>query len=140
MATLAVLAALVVVVLDLLLTSRISLFFDLAFIAICLTAAMSVRPRDFFVVGVLPPLLMLGTIVVLAAVARGAVAEPVDGLIQAVVSGLAHHAGGLIAGYGSTLGIIALRQMAIRNAGRIRAESSHRRESASRGSADLFSS
>jgi len=127
-ATLAVLAAFVVVVLDLLLTRRVSLFYDLAFVAICLAAALSVRPRDFFVVGVLPPLLMLGTIGVLAVLARGAVAEPVDGLIQAVVSGLAHHSGGLIAGYGSTLGIIALRQMAMRNAGRIRP-----------GSADLHS-
>lgn len=122
MATLSVLAALVVVGLDLLLSSRLGLLFDLAFIAICLTAALSVRTRDFFVVGVLPPLLMLATIVVLAAVARGAVAEPADGLIQAVVSGLAHHAGALITGYGLTLVILALRQLAIRNSGKIRSE------------------
>lgn len=122
MATLAVLAALVVVVLDLLLTSRVSLVFDLGFIAICLAAALSVRPRDFFVVGVMPPLLMLATILVLAAVAPGAVAQPIDGLIQAVVSGLAHHAGGLIAGYSVTLIILALRQLAIRNSGRLRSE------------------
>lgn len=137
MATLAVLAALVVVVLDLLLTGRISLVFDLAFVAICVAAALSVRPRDFFVVGVMPPLLMLATILVLAAVSPGAVAQPVDGLIQAVVSGLAHHAGGLIAGYGLTLIILALRQLAIRNSGRLRSKSSHRREAAFRGSADL---
>jgi hypothetical protein len=139
-ATLAVVAALVVVVLDLLLTSRIGLIFDLAFVTICLTAALSVRPRDFFVVGVLPPLLMLGAVVVLAVLARGAVAEPVDGLIQAVVSGLAHRAGGLIAGYGGTLAIIALRQVAMRNAGRIRAEASHPRDSAPRRPANLLSS
>jgi len=120
-ATLAVLAAIAVVVIDLILTSRISLVFDLGFIAICLAAALSVRPRDFFVVGVMPPLLMLTTILVLASVAPGAVAQPVDGLIQAVVSGLAHHAGGLIAGYGLTLVILALRQLAIRNSGRLRA-------------------
>lgn len=135
--TLAVLAALVVVVLDLVLTGRISLVFDLAFIAICLAAAFSVRPRDFFVVGVLPPLLMLATILVLAVVSPGAVAQPVDGLIQAVVSGLAHHAGGLSAGYGLTLIILALRQLAIRNSGRLR--SSHQREATTRGSADLHS-
>jgi len=138
-ATLAVLAALVVVLLDLLLTGRISLVFDLGFIAICLAAALSVRPRDFFVVGVMPPLLMLATILVLAAVSPGAVAQPVDGLIQAVVSGLAHHAGGLIAGYGLTLVILALRQLAIRNSGQLRSESHHRREAVSRASADLHS-
>ena len=135
MATLAVLAVLVVVVLDLLLTDRLSLFFDAAFIAICLMAALAVRPRDFFAVGVLPPLLMLGTLLILALMVRGAIAEEVDGLIQAVVSGLAHHAGSLIAGYGATLSIIALRQAARRNAGRIRAQTSARRKSASSRSA-----
>jgi hypothetical protein len=38
-----------------------------------------------------------------------------------VVSGLAHHARALVAGYGLTLALLALRQVAIRNAGRIRA-------------------
>ena len=120
--TLAAVAVLVVVVLDLLLTGEATLFFDLAFVATCVAAALSVRPRDFFAVGVLPPLLMLGTVLILAIVARGAIAEEVDGLIQAVVSGLAHHAGGLTAGYGLTLAILALRQLAMRNSGRIRAD------------------
>ena len=42
------------------------LFFDLCFVAICLAAALMVRPRDFFTVGVLPPLLMFGTMVLVA--------------------------------------------------------------------------
>jgi hypothetical protein len=37
-----------------------------------------------------------------------------------VVSGLAHHAGALVAGYGLTLAVLALRQVAARNAGTIR--------------------
>lgn len=120
--TLAVLATLLVVVLNQLFTGEVTVFFDLAFVAICTTAALSVRPRDFFAVGVLPPLLMFGTVLLLAFVDRGAIADKADGLVQAVVSGLAHHAGALVAGYGLTLGILALRQLARRNSGRIRTE------------------
>ena len=113
-------AALVVVVIDLLLTREVTLLFDLAFVVICVAAAFSVRPRDFFAIGVLPPLLMLGTVLILGIVARGAVADDGDGLIQAVVSGLAHRAGALVAGYALTLGILALRQVARQNAGKVR--------------------
>lgn len=108
--TLAALAVLAAVVLDLLFTGRATWFSDVAFVAICVAAALSVRARDFFPVGVLPPLLMFGTVLTLAVVARGAIAEEVDGLVQAVVSGLAHHAGGLTAGYTLTLAILAVRQ------------------------------
>lgn len=119
-ATLSALTALLVVLVDLLLSDELSLFFDLAFVAVCVAAALTVRPRDFFMVGVLPPLLMFGTVLALALVSRGAIADEVDGLIQAVVSGLAHHAGALAAGYGLALGILALRQVATKNSGRIR--------------------
>ena len=37
-------------------------------------------------------------------------ADPGDGFLQAVVSGLAHHAGSLVVGYALTLAILALRQ------------------------------
>ena len=118
--TLATLATLAVAGVNLLVTGDLSLLFDLAFVAICLAAALAVRPRDFFVVGVLPPLLMLATITLLATVARTAVADEVDSLVQAVVSGLAHHAGGLGAGYALALGVLAIRQVASRNSGRLR--------------------
>lgn len=106
--------ALAVGALNVALTGRLSLFYDLTFAVICLVAAMAVRPRDFFVVGVLPPLLMLGVVTVLAVVVRESVAEPVDSAVQAVVSGLAHHAGGLAGGYLLALLILALRQVAAR--------------------------
>jgi hypothetical protein len=117
---LSTLATFAVAWLNLTLTGGLSLFFDLTFVVLCLVAALAVRPRDFFAVGVLPPLMMMSTITVLSLVARGAVADEVDGLLQAVVSGLAHHAGGLVAGYALTLGVLALRQVALRNAGRLR--------------------
>jgi hypothetical protein len=104
-------AALAVVVLvDVTLTSRLSLLFDLAFVGTCVAAAMGVRPRDFFVTGVLPPLMMFGTVLVLALTSRGSVARVEDGVVQAVVSGLAHHATALVAGYGCALGVLAIRQ------------------------------
>ncbi|HET9858924.1 MAG TPA: DUF6542 domain-containing protein [Nocardioidaceae bacterium] len=120
--TLAVAFSVLVVTLDLLMSGRLTLFYDLSFVVVCLVAALAVRPRDFFAVGVLPPLLMFATVTVLALLAPGSVAEPGDGLIQAVVSGLAHRAGALVAGYALTLGILALRQLAMRNAGRIRGD------------------
>jgi hypothetical protein len=94
--------------------------FDLTFVAVCVAAALLVRPRDFFVVGVLPPLSMLVIVAVLAAFDRTAVADRGDGFAQAAVSGLAHHAGALVVGYILTLGLLALRQVALKNAGAIR--------------------
>ena len=117
---LSVLVALAVAWLNLAIFEELSLLFDAAFVVVCLAAALSVRPRDFFAVGVLPPLLMFATVTLLALFARTAEAEKVDGLVQAVVSGLAHHAGALIAGYATTLVILALRQVAYRNSGRLR--------------------
>ena len=81
---------------------------------VCVAAALCVRPREFFAVGVLPPLLMLGIVLALALLTRKAVADEVDGLVQAVVSGLAHHAGALVTGYGLTLSILAVRQLVLR--------------------------
>jgi hypothetical protein len=112
---------LVAVLLDLQLSNDLGLLFDVAFVLVCIGAALAVRPQDFFMVGVFPPLLMAATVGLLAVLARGSVAEGTDGLLQAVVSGLAHHARALVAGYGLTLALLALRQVAIRNAGRIRA-------------------
>jgi len=119
-AILATAAALAVAGANLSLADELSLVFDAGFVLVCLWAALAVRPRDFFVVGVLPPLLMLGTVTLLALVARGTVADEVDGLVQAVVSGLAHHAGALVAGYSLALVVLALRQVALRNSGRLR--------------------
>lgn len=112
---LALLAVLATAGFDLVLTGRLSLFFDLTFVVVCLVAAFAVRPHDFFVVGVLPPFLMLVTVTSLALTARATVADEVDSLVQAVVSGLAHHAGGLVAGYATALLVLALRQVALRH-------------------------
>jgi hypothetical protein len=112
---------LLVVLVDLLAFRQLTLLFDIAFVMICVAAALAVRPRDFFVIGVFPPLLMLGTVAALSLTFRGTVADRADGLLQAIVSGLAHHSGALIVGYVLTLVLLALRQVARKNAGAIRA-------------------
>lgn len=118
-------ATLAAVLADLLVNGELTLLFDVAFILVCIAAALAVRPRDFFVVGVFPPLLLLGTVTVLCAFDPGAVAEPDDGAIQAVVSGLAHAAGALVVGYSLTLGVLAMRQMAFQQ--RLPAQATRRR-------------
>jgi hypothetical protein len=117
----ATLLLLLVVLLDLLAFRDLTVMSDIAFVMVCVAAALAVRPRDFFVVGVLPPLLMGATVAFVALTVRDAVADPSDGLGQALVSGLAHHAGALVVGYALTLAVLALRQVALRNAGIIRA-------------------
>jgi ATP/ADP translocase len=93
---------------------RLGLFFDLCFILVCLGAALMVRPRDFFTVGVLPPLLMLGTMVIVALNGPKVIATAHDGVVQAVVTGLAHHSLALFAGYAVCLGTLFARQRAAR--------------------------
>lgn len=116
----AVLGVLSVAFVDVMLLGRLSALFDLAFVVTCMGAALLVRPRDFFAVGVLPPLMMLMVVGVLAVWFRDVVAEPGDGLVQALVTGLAHHAGALVTGYAFVLLLLLLRQLAVRNAGAIR--------------------
>lgn len=100
--------------------ARIGLFFDLVFVVACVGAALMVRPRDFFTVGVLPPLALTAAVLVLAVADPAAVAQADDSVAQALVSGLAHHAQALALGYGLALLVLALRQVALRNQGRLR--------------------
>ena len=106
--------------LSLLIGNHLGTAFDVVFVLVCAGSAMWVAPRDFFVVGVLPPLLLAATVAVLAWFDRGAVAKPEDTLVQAFVSGLAHHAKALVIGYALTLVLLALRQVALRRRGLLR--------------------
>ena len=91
--------ALTAVVIDVGLVGRVSLFFDLCFVTMCVGLALAVRPTDFFTVGVLPPLIMVGVFALLGLARPAVIADPGDGVIQAVISGLSHHSGALVAGY-----------------------------------------
>jgi len=96
------------------LVGRLGLFFDACFVATCLLAALMVRPRDFFTVGVLPPLLMLGTMVLVALNGAEVIAARHDNVVQAVVTGLAHHSIALFVGYAVCLATLVLRRGALR--------------------------
>ncbi len=102
--------ALTVVVLEVGIGGRVGSVFDLAFVAVCLIVALLVRPEDFFTVGVLPPLIMLAVFVLVAASQPAAIANGEDGIVQAVVSGLSHHAVALGVGYAGCLLCLAIRE------------------------------
>lgn len=101
--------ALTAVVIDQALLGQVGLFFDICFVLICVAMALAVRPRDFFTVGVLPPLLMGTVFTLLGATRPDTIADPRDGVVQAVVAGLGHHAEALITGYVLCLAILAVR-------------------------------
>lgn len=92
--------------------------FDVVFVALCLYAALSVRPGDFFTVGVLPPLAMAGVVALLGFSQPESVAQPSDGTLQATVTGLSHHSLALVAGYATCLAILAVRRRVLTDAGR----------------------
>lgn len=101
--------ALTITALDLVVFGRLTVFFDICFVLSCMALALLVRPSDFFTVGVLPPLLMVGVFVLIGLTRPDVIADPSDGVVQAVVSGLANHAGALTAGYLLSLGVLAVR-------------------------------
>ena len=95
---------------DVALVGQVGWFFDLCFVVLCLALALAVRPADFFTVGVLPPLLMVGVFVLVGATRPGDLATTHDGAIQAAVTGLASHSIALILGYLLCLGVLVLRR------------------------------
>jgi hypothetical protein len=95
---------------EVLMVGHLQMFFDLCFVVVCLGAALMVRPRDFFTVGVLPPLLMFGTMVIVAINGPKVIATAHDGVVQAVITGLAHHSLALFAGYAVCLLTLLVRQ------------------------------
>ena len=105
---LGVAGTLTAVSIDVALSGRLTQFFDLCFMALCLALAALVRRRDFFVVALLPPLLMIGVFTFVALVARDALADPGDSLVQAVVSGVVTHGIALFVGYALCLGWLGL--------------------------------
>ena len=94
---------------DLSATGRLERIFDSGFIVLCVGMALAVRPQEFFRAGVLPPMLLLTICVVLGLGHRAAIAASDDGLVQSVISGLAHHSGPLLAGYALTLAVLGIR-------------------------------
>ena len=115
--------ALTVVVLDLLLFDRVSPLFDICFVLLCVGLALAVQASDFFTVGVLPPMLMVVVFALLGVARPEVIADPGDGVIQAVVAGLSHHSGALVVGYLLSLVTLAVRHRVLTQAAANRAGS-----------------
>ena len=110
--------ALTLTVVDLALTDRVGPVFDAGFVPLCVALALIVRPSDFFTVGVLPPLLMTGVFLLLAATMPAVLARPSDGVVQALVTGLSRHSAALVCGYLLCLGVLWVRRR-VANRGRL---------------------
>jgi hypothetical protein len=106
---------------------HLRIFFDACFVAVCLMCALLVRPRDFFTVGVLPPLLMLGTMLIVALNGPSVVASAHDGVVQAIVTGLARHSLALFIGYAVCLVVLVLRRRALAYSSNLRGSPAPRR-------------
>jgi hypothetical protein len=117
--SLGVALTLTAVAVDVLLVGSLTLFFDLCFVALCLGLAALVRRQDFYLVALLPPVLMVAVFGFVALVARDAVADPRDSVLQAIVSGVATHGIALFAGYAVCLGWLGWR---LHRNGRLAAE------------------
>jgi hypothetical protein len=102
-------ACVLLVAVDLSVAGQLDRYFDLGFVLLCLGIALAIRPDEFFSVGVLPPMLLLGICGILGIVHRAAIAPADDGIVQAVISGLAHHSGGLLVAHGGLLAVLAVR-------------------------------
>ena len=79
---LALALALTVVALEVTIGGEVGRFFDIAFVLVCVTVALLVRPQDFFTVGVLPPLVMLVVFTLVAVARPAALADRGDSLTQ----------------------------------------------------------
>jgi hypothetical protein len=126
-------ASVLLVLTDLVASGGLGAVFDVGFVLLCVAIALAIRPADFFQVGVLPPMLLLAVCCVLGVVDRDAIGSPGDGVVQAVIAGLAHNAGPLLVGYALALGVLAIRNRVITRA-RAAAERARPRHSNRAGS------
>lgn len=99
--------------LQLLLTDQLGVFFGCCFVLTSLTAALVVRSDGFFVVGILPPVLLIGLLTAVATLEPSAIDAPglaADaGLLQRVIAGIVSQAGALVLGHGGAIGVLGLR-------------------------------
>ena len=102
--------------LDMTLGGEVGRVFDSAFVVVCALVALLVRPQDFFMIGVLPPLVMLVVFALVALSRPRTIGERGDSTAQAVLSGLADHAVALAVGYALCLAVLAVRDQVLRRA------------------------
>lgn len=94
---------------DWLADGTLTYFFDLCFVWVCGVIALRARQGAFYPAAAMPPVLMFSTMLLLAMIDPAIIADPEDGVAQAFVSGLAHHAVGFAAGFALTLLVLQWR-------------------------------
>ena len=102
-------SALLIALLDLVLTGRLTMFFDLSFITLCLGLGQLPRRDALFVVAFAPPAVLVAAFVFLGIVDPDTLGNHDDGVFQAVLTGLIHHAAALAIGYALCLAALGLR-------------------------------
>lgn len=104
-----VLCCLGVGLLDWALTGRLSQFFDLCFITLCLALGRLARREASYAAAFVPPAVLVTALTVLALLDRDLVGEAGAGLGSAVLAGLAAHAAALGVGYALCLAALGIR-------------------------------
>ena len=103
----------VIAVLDVVVDGKLGTLLSVGFILIAVTTPLSVDLRALFAPAILPPLLMIGIILVFAIVAPSTI--PADGLVASagtlprLIAGVIDQATALVVGHLLALGVIALR-------------------------------
>ncbi|KHL10752.1 hypothetical protein CLV56_0984 [Mumia flava] len=99
---------------DIGLTGRLGWFFDVMFVLVSITNALAAGADALYVPMITPPLVMLGVLGIVAAVAPSAIDEPGSppdaSWVQLVVVGLIAHAVALAIGYLAALGTVGWRR------------------------------
>ena len=94
---------------DLLLSGRLTMFFDLGFITLCLGLGRLPGKEASYVVAFAPPLVLTLAFAALGLIDAGAVGHADDGTFAAVIAGLTGHAAALGIGYALCLGGLGAR-------------------------------
>lgn len=117
---LAVMSLALVIALELLVEGRLAVLFGVAFVLVAWTVPLTVRPRGFFVAGILPPLLMTVVVVGFGLLApdhlHGQDVEAGAGAFEHVLAGFIDHATPLVVGQIGALLVLALRAGSLRSA------------------------
>jgi hypothetical protein len=98
---------------DCALTGSLTMFFDLCFITVCLVGAMAVRREDLFTTGVLAPLALAASVLLVTVAVPDAFVAG-GSMSRAFFTGLAAHAAALVSGYGVALAVVGGRVAARR--------------------------
>lgn len=100
-------------ILDIVVDGKLGTLFSVGFILVSITAPLSVDIRALFAPGILPTLLMVGSIAVFAIIAPSTI--PAEGLaasadtVQRLIAGIIDQATALVVGQLLALGVIGLR-------------------------------